>query len=172
MKQRAIILIPEMSRIELIESIRTKYDPSVQKVPPHITLVLPFWSSFSTKELDNWIKKVLHHMPPFELELRGISMASNTFENYLFLNVTKGKEEILALNEILYDGLLKQFKKDLPYIPHMTVGKLQNKNDLDQAYEDVKKMGQAFTTAIDTVYITQIDENEISQIEIAYSLIG
>ena len=170
MKQRAIILIPEVRRVELIDNIREKYDPFVQKVPPHITLVFPFWSNFSTHELENWIKKVLHNMNAFELELGGISMASNTFENYLFLNILKGKEELTRLNEILYDGLLKQFKRNLPYIPHMTVGKLQNKSTLDEAYEEVKKMEQTFSTIIDTVYIEEIDEEQMHHIEIAYSL--
>ncbi len=170
MKQRSILLIPQFRGIERVENIRDKYDPLAHKVNAHITLVFPFFSTYTTKELENWLKKVLKNMGPFEIELKGISMASNAFENYLFLNIVRGKEEIIRLNEILYDGLLRGFKSNLPYIPHMTLGKLPHKEALDMAYEDVKNLEQSFVARIDTVYVEEIAEDESSIIEISYSL--
>ena len=76
----------------------------------------------------------------------------------------------MQFNETLYDGLLREFKSDLPYIPHMTLGKLQNKEELDAAYEEVKKLQNTFVARIDTVYIEEIDEDDSSIIEIAYNL--
>nr|WP_302597514.1 2'-5' RNA ligase family protein [uncultured Cellulosilyticum sp.] len=170
MKQRSIILIPQFRGIEMVENIRDKYDPLAHKVNAHITLVFPFCSTYSTRELELWLKKILKNVEPFEVELKGISMASNAFENYLFLNIVRGREEIMQLNETLYDGLLREFKSDLPYIPHMTLGKLQNKEELDAAYEEVKKLQNTFVARIDTVYIEEIDEDDSSIIEIAYNL--
>lgn len=170
MKQRSIVLIPQFRGVEMVENIREKYDPLAHVMNAHITLVAPFWSSFSTRELENWIKKLLSRTEPFELELKGISMASNAFENYLFLNIIRGREEILELNTILYDGLLREFKSNLPYIPHMTLGKLPNKEALDSAYEEVKRLQNNFVARIDTVYVIEHSEDETTLIEIAYSL--
>lgn len=170
MKQRSIVLIPQFRGLEMVENIREKYDPLAHAMNAHITLVAPFYSSFTTRELENWIKKLLNRIEPFELELKGISMASNAFENYLFLNIIRGREEILQLNTILYDGLLREFKSDLPYIPHMTLGKLPNKEALDSAYEDVKRLQNNFVARIDTVYVIEYSEDETTLVEIAYTL--
>lgn len=170
MKQRSIILIPQFRGIEMVENIREKYDPLAHTINAHITLVAPFWSTFSTRELENWIKKLLNRVEPFELELKGISMASNAFENYLFLNIVRGREEILQLNTILYDGLLREFKSDLPFIPHLTLGKLPTKEALDSAYEEVKRLQNAFVERIDTVYVMEYGEDESAMVEIAYNL--
>lgn len=170
MKKRSIVLIPQFRGIEMVENIREKYDPLARTINAHIALVTPFESTFSTKELENWIKKVLNRMEPFELELRGISMASNAFENYLFLNIVRGREELMQLNGVLYDGLLREFKSDVPYIPHLTLGKLPSKEALDSAYEEVRKIQNTFVARIETVYIVSYEEDESSQIEIAYTL--
>ncbi|WP_054743141.1 2'-5' RNA ligase family protein [Cellulosilyticum ruminicola] len=170
MKRRSIVLIPQFRGLEMVENIREKYDPLAHAINAHITLVAPFNSTFSTRELENWIKKLLSRIEPFELELKGISMASNAFENYLFLNIIRGREEIFELNNILYDGLLREFKSSLPYIPHMTLGKLPNKETLDGAYEDVKRLQNNFVARIETVYVIEHNEDDTTFVEIAYNL--
>lgn len=43
---------------------------------------------------------------PFHIELQGISKESG---NYLFLNLSKGKEQIIELHRRLYRGILEDY---------------------------------------------------------------
>lgn len=43
---RAIHLFPKFLNSHIIDALRAKYDPLVQLIPPHITLVFPFNSDY------------------------------------------------------------------------------------------------------------------------------
>ena len=51
MAQRTIMIFPDFEQMEIIESIREKYDPLYQLVKPHITVVFPFDMDVSNEEL-------------------------------------------------------------------------------------------------------------------------
>ncbi len=50
MKERTIMIFPKFDNLDIINSIRDKYDPLAKLVPPHLTLVFPFKSEL-TKEI-------------------------------------------------------------------------------------------------------------------------
>ena len=51
MSLRTIMIFPEFRNMNVIDSIRIKYDPLTKLVRPHITLVFPFDSDMSNDEL-------------------------------------------------------------------------------------------------------------------------
>lgn len=73
--------------------------------------------------------------------LRGFS---KTDDNYLFLDIEKGKDIIEAIHDELYSNHFKDYYLGLPYIPHMTVGKLNSEQELNNAYEYVKNIDDSF----------------------------
>ncbi|MGL5416240.1 MAG: 2'-5' RNA ligase family protein [Clostridium sp.] len=162
MSIRTIMIFPEFENIEKINKIRNKYDPLANLVGAHITLVFPFESKLSDKELHLHIKEVLKDRKKFELELSGFSKKEDKYGKYLFLNVIKGMEEIKDINQKLYGGILKDFKYEGEYVPHMTVGKLQSKESLEAAFKTVVKEDKKFKTIVKKISVEMIGEREES----------
>lgn len=165
MKERTIMIFLQFDNIEIIDKIRCKYDPLSNLVRPHITLVFPFKSEITTEAISNQIKKAVEGICPFEIELGGFSTQQDKFGNYLFLNVKRGEEYLKKLNLNLYDG-----KLPFSYYPHMTVGKFENTEQLENAHNDVKDCAETFTTVVDTVSVEEIGEHGESIIEIEIGL--
>ncbi|HEX3047313.1 MAG TPA: 2'-5' RNA ligase family protein, partial [Bacillota bacterium] len=95
MFNRCILIFPQFENESVIREIRDKYDPLAKHVEPHITLIFPFESDLKTEELKGHLITVLKDIKPFEIQLKGI----NPVNNYLFLEVEKGKEKIIELHK-------------------------------------------------------------------------
>lgn len=156
--ERSILLFPEFQNMELIEGIRKQYDPFVSLISPHITLVFPFVSRYKEKDVKELVKEKSKAFSPFRLSMQGIVKYQENGEQYLFLQVKEGAEEIRRLHDSLYQGMLAAFKKDIPYVPHMTVGKLSSAEELDTAWEQVKDMNVVFQTEIKHITVEKIGE--------------
>ena len=57
MAQRTIMIFPDFEQMEIIESIREKYDPLYQLVKTHITVVFPFDMDVSNEELSKILER-------------------------------------------------------------------------------------------------------------------
>ena len=57
MAQRTIMIFPDFEQMEIIESIREKYDLLYQLVKPHITVVFPFDMDVSNEELSKILER-------------------------------------------------------------------------------------------------------------------
>lgn len=116
---RAIHIFPEFDQVDLIQSIRKKYDPLYTCIPPHITLVFPFESEITNIDLYRHVKQAVTGFQPFAIHLEEIT-ASNGY--YLFLNVKQGNDQIIALHDRLYSGPLASYRSYRhTYLPHLTV---------------------------------------------------
>ena len=94
--KRSIVIFPQLGKdTDLIQNIRHKYDPLVNKIAPHITLVFPFESEISSDALRQHIETQLGISKPFSLSFQGISQKQG---NYLFLNLTQGQEQIVKID--------------------------------------------------------------------------
>ena len=172
MNLRTIMIFPEFNNIALIDGIRKQYDPLAGLVRPHITLVFPFESQMSNEDLKGILESRLSEVKPFEIQLRGISKCADTFGNYLFLNVVQGVEEICAIHQQLYDNEFKEFNLGLPYVPHMTVGRLEDAYALEQAYIQASEMVReaVFTAIVNKVSVEMIGDHEESIIVVEKKL--
>lgn len=170
MNTRTIMIFPEFENIDVINSIRKKYDPLADLVLPHITLAFPFDSELTNEELNLYLKECLSNIQPFKVELAGFSKQEDKYGNYLFLNVVQGTEVIKNIHDILYRDKLKQFDVGCDYVPHMTVGKVSSKDLLDKAFDDVSKCNDKFSTVVKKISVEMIGDHEESIIIIEHEL--
>lgn len=164
MSLRTIMIFPEFDNMEIIDKIREQYDPLAKLVRPHITIVFPFESNRSNGELKAILEARLKAVKSFRLELSGISKQEDRFGNYLFLEVTQGKKEICHMHDILYQNEFSIYDLGLPYVPHITLGKLPEVHKLNEAYNKVKDMREPFSTFVNKVSVEMIGDNEESVI--------
>lgn len=92
--------------MEIIQEIRSRYDPLYEHVAPHITLVFPFTSDIRRNEIENHLRNTIGKLQSFKLTLQGISKQEG---NYLFLNVIEGAEQLIELHKRLYTDVLSDF---------------------------------------------------------------
>lgn len=83
----------------------------------------------------------------------------------------EGTEVITQLHDLLYSNEFCLFDLGIPYIPHMTVGKLSTTTRLNEAYNSVKENNIVFKSKITKISVEMIDENEESIIVIEKELI-
>lgn len=75
------------------------------------------------------------------------------------------------MHDKLYSGILKKFLcRKLTYFPHLTVGRIEDKDMFDKAINELCDFHIQFRTIIDEVSVEIIDEEENSIIEFAVNL--
>ena len=161
--KRDVIIIPTFGNVQILETIRKKYDELYGIVPPHITLAFPFDSDMSNDDLERKLSEIASDFTPFKIKLKGISFRLDTRVNtyYIFLDFVQGEEIIKALHHRIYSEI---FKEELPfeYRPHITLGCTKEKIDLS--------LDEEFETIVDQLSVELIGENEESNIIIRISL--
>ncbi|MGH0484334.1 2'-5' RNA ligase family protein [Bacillus mycoides] len=165
---RTILLFLHNMPIDEIESMREKHDPLFELISPHITIVFPFESSISNDELELHILKVAKEVHPIEIEFANRISSKG---EYLFLEVERGKEKIEELHDRLYTGpLLQFFRTDIPYIPHVTVGRKDSAELAAEIAKDIPSFHEKLNCVIDKISVERIGENGESIIEFEVSL--
>ena len=146
---RTIMIFPDFENGEIIDKIREKYDPLAKMVRPHITIVFPFDIQLSDEEIEKILDNRLNGIKAFEIEFQGFSKCEDKFGNYLFLEVVRGSDIIEDIHDTLYENEFKKLDLELPYTPHMTVGKLSSVDELNNAYEEIKDISCSFSSLIE-----------------------
>lgn len=160
---RAIHLFPRFINEQLIHEMRARYDPLFNLIPPHITLVFPFESDLSARDIDEHVQEVVTLFSPFSIMLQGIT----AFElRYLFLNVKIGNDAILALHDGLYSGILESFlKREFTYVPHITVGQFENEEECMRVLRETEQFTHRFESKVGEIVIERIADSGVSEIE-------
>lgn len=156
------MIFPEFRNMNVIDSIRIKYDPLAKLVRPHITLVFPFDSDMSNDELSGVLDERLKDIPQFNLILQGFSKQSGPDGNWLCLDVIAGTEKLRSIHDVLYANEFKPFYHGFVYVPHMTVGRFDTEEELDKAFEIVKKKTDSFACKVNMISAEMIGEHEES----------
>src|SRR6185369_1807887 len=122
----ALVHFPEID-LELINSLRADYDPQFKLIAPHITVVFPVPDSIGEHNLVSHIQTVLQDCQPFPIRLRGLM---KSWDEYLFLVLQKGEDDVIRLHDNLYTGLLSEYRnKEMEFVPHLTLGKFTEQNE-------------------------------------------
>ena len=151
--KRDILIFPKFKNINNIQKLRNKYDPLANLIPPHITIAYPFSDNISNEELIKKLTNLLKNFNPFTIVFKGLSLSK---DNYIFLNCVKGNQEIIELHNEIYKQIIPtHLKKSIKYIPHITLGKSNNIEDLDS-------FNHEFKTIVDEISIELIEEHEES----------
>lgn len=131
--RRAVIaLAPANVDIALTE-VRRRFDPQFELVPAHLTLVFPLHVELAV--LVPHVRDVAAVHRPIGVRLAGFAGSDAA---YLFLRVTRGNDELIALHDDLYRGLLASaLDRTSIFVPHVTVGRLESSAALRAALDAV-----------------------------------
>lgn len=137
----AVIAYPELEPGDLawIENIRADADPNHGLIGPHFTLVYPT-NVLSPDEMSAHVRERLAENSMIDFVLRGIAIddARDQGEIYVFLVPNEGRDAIAALHDSLYAGPLEaELRVDLPYRPHMTIGRLPERVAADRLISEL-----------------------------------
>lgn len=105
-----------------IDSFRQKYDPRADIIKPHLTFVFPVEASINVNTLTKHVEHIASQTKSFNFTLSGIT---RSWDDIIFLTVSKGEDQILKLHQNLYSNELEKYlRKDIQFIPHITLGEL------------------------------------------------
>jgi len=157
---RSIIIFPEMYNLDEIQKVRNTYDPLAKNISPHISLVFPFESKTSDELLIKQIKPIIQTIKSFAITF---DKFGHDDKGYFWLQPAYGTDKLTKLHDELYKNeLLHPFlRADIPYMPHITLGKV-NPAQQDKIISNLVIRKLSFSTFIDTVSIEHILPNNDS----------
>ena len=157
MAKRVVVIFPKFERLDLIEQIRSVFDPLAASVKAHITLMPPFEDDVSPEQLHSHIEQAIQNIQPFHINLQSITGHEG---EYLFLNVKRGNDKLIELRDKLYSGILAtHFLPQYTYVPHLTVGRLTNQKLFLEAVATAQEVTATFETQISKVSVYSIQSN-------------
>ncbi|MFH1311716.1 MAG: 2'-5' RNA ligase family protein [Candidatus Eisenbacteria bacterium] len=105
---------------ESIAAIRREHDPTAGFTKPHITVMFPVPESVGEVRLVRHIESVLSHRSPFSIRLGGFH---KSHDHWLFLTLAEGEAEAKELYQLLYTGILAEYRRcDIEFVPHLGLG--------------------------------------------------
>ena len=163
---RAIVLFPTFSNLYEIDAFRRAFDPLASKIRPHITLVFPFEPVVNPHEFALHVAAVAASIGCFRVNL-GSAEINN---EYIWLPVVEGRDEIVALHDSLYSGPLSiHLDTTQGYEPHLTVGRVREE-DFKRAWKSASDLRGPFDATIDHFVIELIGVDETSSVESVHRL--
>jgi 2'-5' RNA ligase len=154
MTRRAIVAVPALPP-EPIGTLRRRYDPLAERVPPHLTLVFPFESALPADVLRRHVAAAVGGCTPFPVQFAGITGSEG---EYLFLNVKRGNATLIALHDRLYSGILHAHRSLAhTYLPHITIGRLADHMSFQQALTDVSSLNVSLESTITAATVYRLE---------------
>lgn len=117
----SLVIYPKIEK-ERINLFRKKYDPLIDTINFHISLIFPVKIPIDIEEKDliEHIQKIINSWKKFDIKIKGLELA---WDNWLFLLIKKGNSKIIKLHDELYSGKMNPFwRKDIEFIPHIAIG--------------------------------------------------
>jgi 2'-5' RNA ligase len=77
------------------------------------------------------VERSVRDIPPFALRLVDVT---GMLDQYLFVNVKRGNDELIELHDRLYSGPLREhLSAAFTFVPHVTVGRLSGRGEFLRA---------------------------------------
>lgn len=125
---------------EAIREIYNRYNPIASYVRPHLTLLFPLETDLKPRDIHLHFEAVVSGADSFDIGFDGVKLG--TTELLIYLEVSQGAEQLRLLNNELYGGPFKRFlRKDLPFYPHLTLGRFEREADIKRAYHQLRDFG-------------------------------
>jgi 2'-5' RNA ligase len=158
--KRVVVSFPKIDNLgewAQVLAVRDQYDPLASAIAPHLTLVFPFEDSLSDSALHAHVARMVSDIPCFAVMLGEITAHEN---EYLFLNVKRGNDQLIHLHDALYSGVLaSHLARSLTFVPHITVGRL-SPGHLPTALESTRAFTSPIHARVDTVSAYLVDTDE------------
>jgi 2'-5' RNA ligase len=164
------ISYPDLSKTDFdrIQNIRLKYDREyIDIINPHFTLVFPV----DDKPQEDFIKHItasVSSIKNISFVLCGATVHKDQLSNnwYLFLTPDEGYDDIVKLHDLLYTGILKDnLRRDLPNIPHITIGLFDNARECKEAADSINEKDISIAGEINSIDIIDFQNKLIKNIE-------
>lgn len=141
-----------------IKQLRKKYDPQVELIEPHITIVFPVPESIGEQHLLSHIQNVLLTWRPFTIRLKGLQVS---WDNYLFLLVDEGKSDVIRLHDDMYVGVLAEHRRDdVSFVPHVTLGSFSaGDNRRQEAVEEAERLKLDYRSVVDRLHLVKLNDD-------------
>ena len=158
---------------EPIGSFRRAYYPTAHLLEPHLTLVFPVPAAIDGDAFREHVRSIVSRTPNFDIRLRGLD---KTWDHWLYLAVAEGVDEVIALHDALYTGiLLPHLRTEQPYVPHVGLGHFAQEQDthdplelrarafdrarFDEGRREAEKLELDYTGRFNSVHIFGLDED-------------
>jgi len=141
-----------------IDELRRQYDPQVELIAPHVTIVFPVAESLDKSSLVSHVVNVLRGCKQFSIWLQGLEQS---WDNCLFLLLKDGRAEVIRLHDDLYTGILAPFiRRDIPYVPHVTLGAFaDDAKRCSDALRDSKRLGLSYQCVVDRLHLVKVNDD-------------
>ena len=152
----ALIYYPEVDTLG-INQLREKYDPQAGWIGPHVTLMFPVPESVGEDNLVNHLENVLSRWRPFPIRLRGLE---KSWDDYLFLLVREGGENVVRLHNAIYTGVLAgHYREDTMFIPHLTLGVFsKDAGAYALALEEARQLDLDYRCVVDKLHLVKVND--------------
>ena len=141
-----------------IHQFRTKYDPQVNLIAPHITLMFPVPESIGKDNLVRHLERVLCNWQPFLIHLQGVQVSS---DDHLFLLLQEGSANVVRLHDEIYTGILFEYRReDIPFVPHVTLGVCREaSSNHERVLEEAKQLGIDQRCVLDKLHLVAVNDD-------------
>ena len=154
MSQRAIVMFPTGEGLAAIESIRRRHDPQASWIGAQVTLVFPFQSELSVSTLRAHLADCLRGVTPFHARFDNVTAADG---EYVFLEPTRGGEQMVALHGRLHTGVLKEHLSAVhQYLPHVTLGRIPDAEQRATALANIRRESPSIEALLGKVAVFDI----------------
>ena len=129
-----------------IDAARLGYEPSMGRMPAHITLLPPV--DVDSDVLPGVIEHLSHvaaSCAPFDVELHGTG-SFQPVSPVVFISLSRGISSCERVEALVRSGVLA-VESRFPYHPHVTLAHDVSDATLDRAFEDFTDFRAAFTVA-------------------------
>ena len=144
------VIVPTPPEVDAdLADVRRRFDPQFNSVPSHLTLVFPH--RVRSDALLRHVNSVAGGHRPIQVQLAGFAGSQNA---WLFARVTRGNDDLIALHDDLYTGMLAvALDRTSIFVPHVTVGQVNGASALGAALDAVDHdMAWEFEVQALTIY--------------------
>lgn len=164
-----VLCYPKLEAKDLarIEAFRRAHEPSRAKlVPAHITLVFGV-TSIDAAGLAAVATAVAATTAAFDVSLDKIdvNVSEGSADNTMSLIVGQGREQIIALHEALYAGVLaKERRHDIVFTPHMTIATDADYKRVLGAISDARAIALPIAGRVDALEVVTLTGDTLRHI--------
>jgi len=131
--QYALVAYLKGELADFVESLRREVHPKHAHLPAHITILPP--RPLLSNDADGlyWLAECCSVVVPFEVVMGDVESFIPTTPT-VFIRVAHAAYRIRELHDLVNGGPLA-FNEDLPFMPHLTIAKLETIERARQVYE-------------------------------------
>lgn len=140
--QYALVAYVRNSVGELVEGLRREFHPKHAHLPAHISVLPPRLLQGSEQQALEILEKVCREVEPFEVVLGEVA-SFTPLTPTVFIRLAHSGYRMRELHDQLDVGAL-QSEEPFPYMPHLTIFKMDTAEQAEAALDEVRRRWAEF----------------------------